>query len=202
MPFTVSLIGNMPQNQIDALPLISADTAAAGGAISLVGGNFTRYWSPTTLGLVAATPAAAGGATFWLVTPFLDCRGVRSFKMLVRRFNTTGLPQAALAGNASIYQQYRYTSAEVPLLSQGAAENLSSIGINVIANSGIIGYFPALQTQGEVQTAAFGWSEALSDSAAGNSTTVTMGTDVRFMVGFSVLPAAANTFGVALWGRS
>jgi hypothetical protein len=204
MPFVTSLIGNMPQNQINALPLISADTAAAGGAISIVGGNFTRYWSPTVLGLVGVQPAAAGGATFWMFSGFLDTRGVRAFKILVRRLNgaALGANTAAIVGSIQIFQQFRFTSAEVPLLSQGATENLSSLAINTIANSGIGGFFPALQTQNEVQTAAFGWDSPLGDSAAGNNANVTIGTDVRIMVGFQNLPNVNNTWSVALWGRS
>lgn len=200
MPFTQSIIGNMPQVQIDSLPLISADVAAAGGVISIVGGNFTRYYSPTILGVSSVNAATNGGATFWLTTNFLDVRGCRSFMMLTRRHNTTALPQGGIGGGIALYYQMRFTSAENPAQSKGATENLAVCAINVISNSQIA--FPALQTLGETQTVLFGWNVALGGSGAGNSGNLSIGTDVRFMVGFANDPGVLNTFSLALWAAS
>lgn len=196
-------LGAVPEVQLASLPLISAQAAASGGAVSRnLGGGITRFWDSTTLGITAATPTAFGGATLWLVSIFLDTTGCRSFNLLLRRLNNTALAQGALAGTVQIYYQMRFSATEVPLLSQGATENLSSLAITAVSNASIGGFFPALQTQGETQTGSFGWDLSLGASGAGNNGCTSLGSNVRILIGFSIAPSAANTFSVTLTGVS
>jgi hypothetical protein len=196
MPAT---LGNIPQNQVDAFPV---NQGYGTGTISFVGGTVLRFWTPAETGVSQIAAATAGGATFWLPTNFLDVSGCRTFHILVRRHNTTALPQGALGGAVAAYYQYRFTATETPALSKGATENLAACAIQVVGNSNFIGSFPALQTLGETQTASFGWDISTPDSAAGNNGQTSFGTNVRFMVGFSNDPGANNTFSIALWASS
>lgn len=77
-------VANLPQNQINALPLQTIAQAIGGDEYTVVGGLVARYWSPTDLGLNAAAMPTVG-PTYSLVTPYLDLRGMRILSVLMRR---------------------------------------------------------------------------------------------------------------------
>jgi hypothetical protein len=82
----------LPQNQLDALPLISAadliGQVVDPGQVSIVGGSVVRWWSPIALGLKDVNfvddPDHAGANTR-LLTPFLDLSGMQQFILVVNR---------------------------------------------------------------------------------------------------------------------
>ena len=87
-------IGKTPQNQLDALPLLTPDTAAQGGDIFIVGQSVTRYFSPAALGIVEATRVAdpdEAGSTL-ILSNQIDLRGMNSLQVVITRL-------ALLAGN-------------------------------------------------------------------------------------------------------
>jgi len=192
MPPTV--ISKMPQNQLDALPLIDAGTVANSGDVQILGNRITRYWSPTALGLSGAafvSDGGAGGGTV-LATPFLDVRGCRAFTILLRRINVL---LAAALPDFFLWGQYRFSTGEVPLF-DGSGDRLTYLEGYLVNNITIS--FPAMQTAGEVQTATRGWHVGQEPLAADQPQTI--GMDLRVVVTCTVAPAVANTFSMAIWG--
>jgi len=195
MPPTVT--GKTPQNQLDALPLTDAATAAQGGDIVILGNSISRYWSPTVLAVNGIGFTTDPNGFFYLPTAFLDVRGCRSFAMLLRRINTTALPQLALP-SMTVYMQYRFSNGEVPLISLGAIQNQRYIAAAQINSIPIV--FPTMQVQSEVQTAFRGWNTGQEGGGAGEVQSQSLGTDVRFFILSATAPTAPNTFSMALWG--
>ncbi len=94
-------IGNTPINQLNALPLTSAQAVGTPGDVIILGNTIIRFWSPTDL--LGSGPGNAGiagnvadpfqpGARSGFVTSFLDVRGVNFFTVIM-------VMRAATAGN-------------------------------------------------------------------------------------------------------
>jgi len=196
MPFTPNNIGNMPQNQIDALPLFSADTAAKGGIISIFAGSFTRYLDGPTTGINGSAFATDANGLVFIVSDFMDLRGCRSFAILLRRaFVGVG----ALLQGINVWVQYRFTTAEVPLTSFApAAANQEYLGMFLLGFQPIT--FPAFGAAGQVQTSYRGWNTAQASGVGGMPQS--LGTDCRLVLIANGAIAATNTFTMTLWGAS
>lgn len=188
-------IAKIPQNQLNALPLTDAATAAAGGDIVVLGNSISRYWSPVTTGVNASVFANDANGFPVMVSNFLDVRGCRSFVLLLRRaFTGVGI---ALANITCTYQ-FRFSSGETPLTSLGATQNVGFLAMNVLPGLNVIS-FPAFQNANEVQTHAFPFDTG-QETATGFSGTKVIGTDVRFVYTATGAIAATNTFSLAIWG--
>jgi hypothetical protein len=81
-------IGNTPQNQLDALPLVTAQSVGDPGEVVIVGNSIIRHWNPTQLGVVSISgnvgdPDKAGSLGF--VTSIIDVRGCNFFRLVMVR---------------------------------------------------------------------------------------------------------------------
>jgi hypothetical protein len=190
-------ISKIPQNQLDALPLTDAATAAAGGDIVVLGNTISRYWSPTVTG-INGTPFANDANGFpVIVSNFLDVRGCRTFTMLMRRaFVGVGI---ALA-NFSAFAQYRFSTGETPLTSLGATQNAQLLAMNLLGNCNNPLTFGAFQNANEVQTIAIPFDLG-QETSTGNNGPKIVGTDVRIVFVATGAIAATNTFFLAMWGQ-
>jgi len=94
-------IGNTPINQLNALPLVTAQSVGEPGEVVFLGNTVVRYWSPTALlGAALGGAGVAGnvadpfepGARSGFVTNFIDVRCVNFFTCIM-------VMRAAVAGN-------------------------------------------------------------------------------------------------------
>lgn len=188
-------IGKTPQNQLDALPLQDADTAAAGGVVQFVGTTLVRYFDAAALGINASSVATVN-TKVCIVTPYLDLRGCKQYNFTLRCTNAAvriALPACFLEA------QMRMGSADTPSASYvngGAIANT----LNAIMQINAAGQtFAATTAGGEVQTVLWSWD---SSSGSGNSG-AWFSSDVRFIVSFSTNPVVAGTvFTANLWAQS
>lgn len=85
-------IGNTPINQLNALPLVTAQSVGTPGDVVILGNTIIRFWTPTDL--LGAGPGGAGiagnvadpfqpGARSGFVTNFIDVRGVNFFTCIM-----------------------------------------------------------------------------------------------------------------------
>lgn len=91
-------IGNTPANQLDALPLVTAQSVGDPGETVIVGNTIIKHWNPTQLGVSGVSgnvgdPDKPGSLGF--VTNFIDVRGCNYFRLvMVRRVDLIGNDQA------------------------------------------------------------------------------------------------------------
>jgi hypothetical protein len=94
-------IGNTPVNQLNALPLVTAQSVGDPGEIVVVGNTIIKYWSPVALfGSGIGNAGFAGnvadpfqpGARSGIVTNFIDVRGCNyfAFTMTLQHNNVAG----------------------------------------------------------------------------------------------------------------
>jgi len=192
MPF---ISGNVPQNQIDALPIITPDAAAAAGDLQIVGGSISRFWSPATLGLNGVAATASGGV-FFLATPYLDVSGCTRFAMFISRFNAVG--DAIALTSTTVLAQYRLLKTSTPALTP-VDQSVNSYVSLISSNIG----FPAILA-GATQNAVPTWSPEAPTGSSANARPMVVGTDVRVVVHLSGahLPGAADIWTVWLQGQS
>lgn len=190
-------IGATPQNQLDALPLLTAAQAAAPGQVQIIGNTLTRYWDPGTLGVNGILPVADANGFLYITTAFLDTRGCAAFAFLLRRQSSAGALAAQGAGTQLGFQ-YRFNVNETPPLSKGATQNLVACGASLISSTTV--NWPAMQSANELQDAFYsighGQPNSLTTTAGGGI----MGTDVRFFLYFPIAPVANSLFSMSVWG--
>lgn len=80
----MATIGRTPQNQLDALPLISAEAVGDPGDVSIVGQNVIKKWTPVVVGINGtagnvADPRTAGRV--YLLSNWLDFTGMKYFTL-------------------------------------------------------------------------------------------------------------------------
>lgn len=195
-------IGKTPQNQLDALPLQDADSAAAGGEIQIVGGSIVRYFSASVLGLngvVASTFVSGAFSMSGFVTPYLNCVGCAKYMILVRA--ATSIARGALPA-MFIAAQQRFGIADAPAVvyANGAGLQQAANGYVFMSSTNIT--LPA--TSGtENQAALFCWDPTLPGNNGPDLFTV-FGSDIRFFINFSsaAAPAGTNTFSVQIWAQT
>jgi len=199
-----SQLGAMPETQLNALPLMTAQAAASGGTVSLgLGGGITRFWDAATLGISAVN--FAGDANAWpvLLSGFIGVYGCRSFSLLLTRTNA-GIGIALSSIDVRI--QYRLSATDVPPTSFGAAtQSPNFTGSSSVhpAGTGIV--FPLMQAAAEVQRALIGWDDAtIANAGVYNGTAAMLGDNVRLFLNIPVGagPAAGNLFSASLWATS
>jgi hypothetical protein len=192
-----TILGNTPQNQIDALPIITVAAAASAGDIQVVGGIMTKFFNPAATG-ISSVATGTDGTNIFIASSFLDLRGLRAFSAIMSRTIQGG--GAAVATPAmGLMLQWRLSATDNPptTLTGNAPEFVAMQQIN---NNAVT--WPAIGA-GETQRAAVGWE--VSDTA-GVSTKVspaTIGSDVRLLMWWSTNPVGAtNRFTLQLWGSS
>lgn len=182
-------IGNTPQNQLDALPLIGASQVANPTDVVVVGGNVAKFWDENALGINGIQRSNAGDGSSNLFTTFLDMRGMNSGTFLiVRTFTTSGV-----AGDGvSIVPLYRF----------------GSFG-NMISNAQIGAYAKAVSAQTFPTTpggapasdiTSLGWTN--SGAGFGTNNAPAMSADVFFALHWSVPNDARFTWTVRLYAQS
>ena len=159
-------IGAVPLNQLNALPLYSAQQAAAGGSVTFnLGGGISRAFTPTQMGIAAANFAADVNGHVVLRSAFVNVTGCRTLLLLLTRNRTDAALGLALGG-ISIFLQYRLTPTDVPPTSLGAgAQNLQACGVIPVTNAALV--YPAMQAANEVQRAALGVDSSVVLNAGG-----------------------------------
>jgi len=94
MSSALAFSGSVPVNQLDALPLLTADQLAYGGTVSIISGQVNRYFSPADTGVNGATmntvdPSGAlsgfpsNNYRHIIQTNTLDVRGCTFFTVLL-----------------------------------------------------------------------------------------------------------------------
>lgn len=189
----------LPQNILNGLPLQDADAAAAGGDIQVIGGNISRFFSATALGIAGANAATIGGKVC-LVSSWLDVRGCSKFIFQLRRTTPAG-PVAALTA-ALLQIQSRMGPLDSPSPSYTVAGSLRDDfnGCNNV--SGNTYTFPLTAAAGETQTAAWGWYAGSATAGGMITNAVMIGSDVRLIVSWSTNPVAATNFFTATLAAS
>lgn len=89
-----------PQNQLDALPLLSVESVGAPGDVNVIGGVLTRYYDATAVGFPAEFVNQGAGGSALISNP-LDLRGCVQL-VLVLTLEVTGAPGDA----GRTYQPY------------------------------------------------------------------------------------------------
>jgi hypothetical protein len=98
-------IGNTPQNQLAALPLIGAQQVTDPTDTVVVGGNVAKFWNETALNInnIQRNNDGTGGAN--LFGPFIDMRGMNSGTLLLVR---TAAAAGIDATTAQLYFLFRF----------------------------------------------------------------------------------------------
>lgn len=193
-------IGRTPVNQLDSLPLVDADSAAAGGEIQIINGVVVRYFSPAVLGIAGATVqsiAIGAGFFFYIAGNYLDLRGCTKFQLLVRRnvILTTGAMTAMQVGF-----QTRMGVSDNPLptwILPGLSVNQTLSGSSSVNVTSII--FPAAGTAGNHQSALRTWAANEFQGFGGSAASI--GSDCRILFDWSTNPPAIGdgTITAQLW---
>jgi hypothetical protein len=87
-----AFLGAVPINQLNSLPLLSADQLAYGGVVSVIGGAINRYFDPTATGIAGApgnmstvdpdVSGTLGVGAYSVISNLLDVRGCSRFTAL------------------------------------------------------------------------------------------------------------------------
>lgn len=194
----VTQLGAVPQVQLDALPLMTAQVAANGGTLSInPGGGVTRFWDGTAMGIAGAVFSADANGHIRLASAFISVYGCRSFAFILSRANAG----AALAfGPINVWIQYRLSATDVPPTSLGpVSADLSYIGAIMLTPNGAT--FPAGEVAGESQRWALGFDAAnVGNGAAVHGTCVMAGDNVRMLFTTGAAPLAGDAFTLQVWG--
>lgn len=179
-------IGNTPQNQLDALPLIGASQVANPTDVVVVGGNVVRFWDEVATGINGVQRTNAGDGTSNLFSNFLDLRGMNSGLFQVARVSTVGGLDATSMGGFCLYRQ-------------------GSFG-NQISNASIGAYSKQLVahtwnvTPPGTELLALGWTNSgIPNGAEG---TPAMTSDAFFVFHWTVVSVATISFSIRIWAQS
>jgi hypothetical protein len=183
----------IPVNQLNALPLVTADQAAAGGDVIVQGSTITRFWSNTVLGM-GTTFTNLGGGGSAMSSVQLDVTGCSRFALVLTR-TVTGVGGDA-ADLFAVYLSYGDLAGnnELPGLNTG---NLSGM-------HDMIGRFTWAVALGNGTTVlSCQWADAsvLPGHGAGQSIS-TVGTRVFISLRSAAVAVANRTFSAEMWGAT
>jgi hypothetical protein len=161
----------IPKTQLDALPLIDADTASSPGGLEIIGGRVCKYWSPAATGINGTymiTDPLAAGSKLMMLSNWLDVRGCTAFQLVVTR-------RAVDAGNDKLHgigitPQYRDAAGNVGLTGNAGLATQGQIGaITTIVNPlAPLGY-PWVNTFGyQLVRAAMAYGSVADNTIMGN----------------------------------
>ncbi len=194
---------NIPINQQNALPLATIAQATP-GAIQLLGGQVSRSWTPSDLGM-DGVPASivnvpGSGLNYYLATPFLDMRGCARFAVLIRRTTTAGGAGLIALPTTAPWIQLRLTPTDTPpiFLFNGGSTSNNLTGTFVIKTPAVL--FPAAGGVGEQQSILLAWGGMQLGSYGAD---IAGGTDIRIVLAwFTNLVDPSNSFQVSVWAGS
>ena len=195
MPFKI------PQNQLDALPLVDADSVGDPGELQIIGNTMTRFWSGAASGInnIVRIADPDEPATSMLLSNYLDVRGCSKIQLVVtRRVDTSGGGTDEDNITLSILVQYQ-NAAGVNQRTGGGA----GLGTTYAAQLGTITYRSAL-TAGLALPVTFvmtrGLAMANDNPATPNAPIVMVGFRVRVWLRWTVGLNAAQFFTLEIWG--
>lgn len=81
----MTTIAKIPQNQQDAMPLLSIGDATAPDSIDVVGSTIIKYWGPGSNGITGAMGSIGTGVDGGIVGNFLDLRGMTQYMFVLVR---------------------------------------------------------------------------------------------------------------------
>jgi hypothetical protein len=185
--------GALPQNQIDALPLITPAQAVQASIVIRSGGQFYRSFSPTDLGINGITPTlfvfSGAQQESMLVTPYLDLSFCNRFRIALRRSISNGT--AAIAGDNVIFSiQMRMGPADAPAPGYSTGTQINDTFASRAQIGSVNLGFPAIEA-GTTQTLQIGWtdSQTQGDGQQGG-TAIALGGNCRIIASFG--PVAIN----------
>lgn len=197
-------IGKTPQNQLNALPLIDADTASSPGEIQLIGNTMTRYWNATAMGCSSVTainnpedstpPGARTISSGWL-----DVRGCNNFSLMCKR-RALDAAAAADVAIAVIYLQYWYSSVEIPLRDPTKINNTGTVKLGTMqfvapaAAPPCDAYF--------VHAFANGVPSAYGMGPLSGPYDMAIGYGVRFWLSWNTTTLLNQLWSLVMWGSS
>jgi len=188
----------IPQNQLNALPLLTEAAIGSPGQITFFGSAIVRYWSPSALGVqnAARLLGTSGG---YLVSNYIDVRGCQHYAITIERTVHNAGEDADIAG-PNLYVQYEASNGTDQPPDKALHGLLTGVGIG----SGGLTPWPGTPFGGaypQTQIAAACWSNANTPAAVGSGFATLVG-KVRLFFFFSTAPPAAITWSVAMWGQS
>lgn len=199
-------IGKTPQNQLDALPLQDADSAAAGGEIQIVGGVINRFFSSSVLQITGVAMTTFTGEQA-LVTPYLDVRGCNQFVLTLSTVNNVS-GRAALPA-IFVFIQTRLGASDTPPVyyaNNGGAgtRDEADNSIQLVTTTGHA--FAITAAAGEVQRHTWAWNQAAVNNGGLGATAGGagwIGTDSRLIITTQTVGMSTNNlFSATLWASS
>lgn len=83
-------IGKMPQNQLDALPLLTATDVTDPSETVVVGTSVVKTWDPSKTGVNGIAASGGGASLLYLLTAQMDFRGMNTAMLQLQRDTTVG----------------------------------------------------------------------------------------------------------------
>jgi len=177
----------IPQNQLDALPLLDADIAAAGGEIQIIGNQLTKFWASSVLAFPAAWVAHPVSGSF-LLSAQLDMRAVSRFSLIGKRTFVAG---GDVAQTFQFYLLYGMSDGTFELITDNAAlRHRMIIDITIPIGTPTPFVFSCLWADG---------AGASLGTGAGSSI-ATVGARVKLCITNTILNNANQTYAFELWG--
>lgn len=144
----------VPQNQLNALPLLSVQDVTEGGTIEIVGGSLSRVWTPTQLGINGVAPTLNADGLFYLTTPYLDLRGVHYFML-----DLTYTASAAVTPNTMHwYAQHRNGPLDAPAVPANFGNSVYASTLRDQMSASGLPNVPAFAAAGSARM-LLGWSD-------------------------------------------
>ena len=201
-------IGKTPVNQLNALPLQDANSAAAGGVLQVIGGTLLRYFDGPTLLISGTAMTTFASIEDALVTPYLDLRGCTKFIFSLSVVNNVAARGVAMSA-IKLKMQVRMGIADTPPVvyvnnnGAGSRDDTNNALWNVTNQSHI---FSVTGIAGEVQRAVWAWES--STTSVDTSVATVFGSDIRFIVTTETTgasppaPGPNSLFTANLWASS
>lgn len=195
--------GALPQNQIDALPLLTPAQAVQASTVIRMGGQIYKQFLPTDTGINAAnfasftSPAGAPASEGLLVSNFLDLTYCNRFRILLQRTISNGTAQAApTVMTVNVQMRAGPSDNPPPTYSSAAGLNADFAGRQQ-ASSTTIG-FPAIQA-GATQRFSVGWGDSEPGDNISGFQFVALGGNCRILISVGVggLPGVLELY--SMW---
>jgi hypothetical protein len=192
----------LPQNQINALPTLTVAQAQAADTVQVVGGSITKNWIPQSTGVNGAQATADGvGAGGFIATNYLDLTGCKFITLITTRVPSDASAQVAL-GTANTFLQYRLNKSDSPPTFRATGAFSVDLGMRQIQSTGADMTFPAIAAGDISQRLILMWSPSSQVGTTATEVPVMIGSDVRILVHWAVLPPAINIFSMTVWANS
>lgn len=211
----------LPQNQINALPLQTAEQAVQAGDALVYGSPVTKFWSSVALGvtgiaasaldpLPAPSPFFGGensGLHQVLPTLFIDPIGIGRFAIVVRRSRAALSGAGAAIALFRVIVQYRFDVAEIPPITRAPGQDavIAQRNVNDVSYNFPGSAWPAMLSETTPQTVVIAWSPATEQPGDTVPLPIAIGRNVRFILTWLATPPLPNIndlWTVELWGSS